>query len=249
MSESAVSNGNGGGTSGSNGYYLMRRHSRGPSGSPRPSNSTIPPSPTLSSSAAATVSIPSPQDQTINLPDFSNKSKEELIRLHSKLHAELNIKNKIIYDLRARENWVSAELMAAKKTAPPKPQNVSDDFGNGLPEGLSLDSPDFEDAKAKLFQTILQFKKELSKAKQSVEQNANLLRESEKRREAAQDEVNHLQSVIQSLNSGSGKVTELGNQRIQKLESALQTAQNEISSLQSKVSLWARASKKNQVPM
>ncbi|KAJ1565402.1 hypothetical protein HK405_012438, partial [Cladochytrium tenue] len=256
MSDAGRSSAAGAGAGANGGYYVARRQSRGvgnPASRGSPLQSPVP-------SAGAALSTTSSQNGGGGAPgsaaggavpplDLSGKSKEELIRLATKLGSELSIKNKIIYDLRAKENWLSAELMAAGKGTDPQQQqhHSADADGPPIPDGFSPESSEFEQAKAKLFQKLLYFKKELNKAKQAVEQNTNLLRESERLRESAQEEAQYLQSLLQSLsNGGDGRGPDIERQRMIQLETSLKAAQNEISTLQSKVSLWARASKKNQ---
>ncbi|KAJ3102428.1 splicing factor [Phlyctochytrium planicorne] len=251
------------------GYYIARRHSRG--SLPRNgSNGMLGPHPAMPNSASTSPTssaatspegshLPgsaqgSSNSSSANGPDMTGKSKEELARLNSKLVAEINIKNKIIYDLKTKENWLAAEVYSVKKAKGKENQSSEDDLDQSSAiEKIVGEKSSMDEATVKLFQTLLHFRKELSKAKLAVEQNGNLIRESEKKMSVAQEELNYYRNLVQNLtsisNSKSGQpipLTDPERQRLQTLDSALKTAQSDISTLQSKVALWCRASKKNQ---
>ncbi|KAJ1552888.1 hypothetical protein HK405_009687 [Cladochytrium tenue] len=227
------------------GYYVARRLSRNgaPATSASPALRAL--SPPLSQRASlqlgAVLTGSSPSDPTRASPspgmtahsppgsagaagqDLSARSKEELVRIANKLGTELNIKNKVIYDLKIKEHWLLAEFMTLKKNG--QLIGGSDDDQSSSIENIlskeSIRASDFEDARIKLFQTLIYFKKELAKSK----------------------------LVVDQYSSGINSPTDMSlieRQRIQQLETNLKTALNDISTLQSKVALWCRASKKNQ---
>ncbi|KAI9336631.1 hypothetical protein DFJ73DRAFT_763616 [Zopfochytrium polystomum] len=201
---------------------------------------------------AATTSSNASPTPTASTVELSTKSKDELIRLANRINAELNIKNKVIYDLKMKEQWLLAEFMAIKKNAQAQP--ATDDDPTSVIEHLlsskdSLSAAGFEDARVKLFQALLYFRRELAKAKNVVDQNSSLLRDTEMKLGSTQAEVGYLQSVLQryaAKGAGTPDIVTLERERIQQLEQSLRAAQNDISTLQSKVALWCRASKKNQ---
>ncbi|KAJ3114350.1 hypothetical protein HDU96_002228 [Phlyctochytrium bullatum] len=168
--------------------------------------------------------------------------------------AEVNIKNKIIYDLKSKENWLAAEIYSVKKARGKESDDEDLNQAKAIEKFLSEREKDLDEASVKLFQTLLHFRKELTKAKLAVEQNGNLFRESEKKMALAQEELSYYKNLVQTLTtttaakSGSQPIpmTDPERQRLQTLESALKSAQADISTLQSKVALWCRASKKNQ---
>jgi hypothetical protein len=68
----------------------------------------------LSNTSMSNTSIISPIDSSL-----ASLSKDEILRLYSKLSAEIVIKNKIIYDMKVKENWAIAnEIMKGKSTSP-----------------------------------------------------------------------------------------------------------------------------------
>ncbi|KAJ3268632.1 hypothetical protein HK104_005326, partial [Borealophlyctis nickersoniae] len=190
-------------------------------------------------------------------------ARDDLLRMNNKLLAELNMKNKIIYDLKTKENWLAAEIVSMKRSNARQEGAVNGTGGaaNGIVNGV-VDETDhteamedfvarnaeMEDMKMKLFQTLLHFKKEIAKAQATVEQNANLTREADRKRAAAEEQAAYLQSVLTSLNNNEppDSVAALDRKHIQELEAQLKAADNEVATLQSKVALWSRASKRNQ---
>ena len=102
--------------------------------------------------------------------NLSQKSKEELIKVLTKMTSEISIKNRIIYDLKGKEDWLTAELVSIKA------QNTN-------PSGLEIDRSDIlanifskadtgklDPAKFSMLQTLMAFKVELQNAKDKVEQ-------------------------------------------------------------------------------
>ncbi|KAI8799320.1 hypothetical protein BJ742DRAFT_147297 [Cladochytrium replicatum] len=216
--------------------------------------------------------------------ELANKSRDELVKVNSKLIAELNIKNKIIHDLRVKENWLVAEVGAVKranikasnggKNSPQLNGNgtlipahgVTDDYSSLIEEfiakgGSNGVSPELlDDLKMKVFQTLVHFKKELQRAKQTVEENNNIIRESEAKRQLADEELTYLRQFVATLQPTTtdptsspttspqsvAAATELQARRLTELEQKYRASQTENANLQSKVALWCRASKRNQ---
>ncbi|KAI8799976.1 hypothetical protein BJ742DRAFT_99452 [Cladochytrium replicatum] len=215
--------------------------------------------------------------------ELANKSRDELVKVNSKLIAELNIKNKIIHDLRVKENWLVAEVGAAKranikasnggKNSPQLngngtivPTHVTEDCSSLIEEfiakgGSNGVSPELlDELKMKVFQTLVHFKKELQRAKQTVEENNNIIRESEAKRQLADEELTYLRQFVATLQPTTtdptsspttspqsvAAATELQARRLTELEQKYRVSQTENANLQSKVALWCRASKRNQ---
>jgi hypothetical protein len=103
------------------------------------------------------------------------------------MFAELNVKNKIIYDLRSKENWLTAEINASKKGGTNGPKGK---LANGIANNNGMDDQDtlvsleilatnpsaeLDESKIKIFQSLFHFKKELERAKEAVEQVRRLL--------------------------------------------------------------------------
>jgi hypothetical protein len=84
----------------------------------------------------------------------------------TKLNAELSIKNRLIYDLKKQESWLSSELYVYKSNASPSmpssAQDHSDSFG-------TVDKTAIDPLKLSIMQTLLFFKKETKKAQETVE--------------------------------------------------------------------------------
>ncbi|RKO90079.1 hypothetical protein BDK51DRAFT_38161, partial [Blyttiomyces helicus] len=196
--------------------------------------------------------VPPVASSSPNSSDVS-RSREDLNRINSKLTAELNIKNKIIYDLKARENWMAAKLASAGAplydgvSGLGDGEDYSDDIRSAAEEGEEM-----EDAKQKLFHTLIYFKSEIVKAREVVEQNVKLLRDSERRANAGEEEITHLKTVIAALKTGAtgsvalASLSAADKSRSEELEVQLRASQTDVAALQSKVALWCRASKRNQ---
>ncbi|KAJ3041232.1 hypothetical protein HDV00_009770 [Rhizophlyctis rosea] len=251
------------------GYYAARRMSRQAPLLPLPQSPTQPlpqhslpprvtsplpvapsPLPTLASPVTGPTSPLATGSNTI--------SKDELNRINSKILAELNMKNKIIYDLKVKGDWLSAEVVAMKREHSRDSTLNGDlvgdaDHSDKLKEHLDRNE-EMEDVKVKLFQTLLAFKKELARAQNAVEQGSVQYREADRKRAAAEEEVAYLQGLLSKYSShppGTRTSTAsvdlaLNVQRTTDLEHQLKSAQNDMATLQSKVALWSRASKRNQ---
>ncbi|KAJ3046857.1 hypothetical protein HK097_000452 [Rhizophlyctis rosea] len=178
------------------------------------------------------------------------------------------MKNKIIYDLKVKGDWLNAEVVASKRENGNGGREgsvgvsgtgsdesavgavVEGDFSENVKEFLDKNG-EMEDVKVKLFQTLLHFKKELGKAQQAVDQGQIHLRETDQKRANLSSEVSHLQSLLHNSAPGTRTSTTsidiaLSHQRTQDLEHQLKSAQSDMATLQSKVALWSRASKRNQ---
>ncbi|KAJ1534715.1 hypothetical protein HK096_003483, partial [Nowakowskiella sp. JEL0078] len=174
---------------------------------------------------------------SVELPlDITSKSKDDILKLHMKLVAEVNIKNKIIYDMKAKENWLLIQVASTGRASKSSSSGTSDaDFIGEFEVMFSSkdgDGKEESDLKKQILQSMIYFKKELAKAKTVVD-------------EVLEEEIAHLRSVVSAMQS-SPSAEQLDRTRITELENKIRTAQTENSSLQSKVALWARASKRNQ---
>ncbi|KAI9205188.1 uncharacterized protein BJ171DRAFT_84519 [Polychytrium aggregatum] len=238
----------------SSAYYAARRRSIGtpvirPLELPQRNTQTPPPAPS------------SPTSQTSTSLLDSTKSE-------SKLLSEINVKNKIIHDLKVKENWLSTELTTFRKTqqhrnGPEQSHDVDYDEDQAIVVNGELDadqSKNIEDLLSKkslskreidegrvlLFQTLLHFKKELVKAKQAVEQSQALHREAEQQKSIAEESAKYLASLLEARDQGEDVVISIERRRVLELEQKFSQSQTDISSLQSKIALWVRASKRNQ---
>ncbi|KAJ3126461.1 hypothetical protein HK098_007513 [Nowakowskiella sp. JEL0407] len=183
--------------------------------------------------------------------ELMNKSKEEILKSHQKLIAEVNVKNKIIHDLKVKENWFNVQLGAAVKNGKTTSSDLKygEDFSEAIEGELNKRAGGEDDVKRKLFMTLLHFKKELAKAKTTVEENNNTLRIGNSKRQNLEDEIAHLRNLVenlQSVSSDPSETSKLERARTVELEAKVHALQTENSSLQSKVALWCRASKRNQ---
>jgi len=186
--------------------------------------------------------------QITNGIDFESKSKPELAKLTSKYLTELSIKNRIIHDLRANENWLKAQLVLLNLDN--KELNMKTDI-HPLNSALDivgkskLSKEDVNKLKSMVLLSMMEFKKELSSAQSTIEENITTLKMAEKQRLAAQEEASYLQSILDSVEDPT-KMKNMERAKIIELKKQLKSAANDITTLQSKVSLWCRASKKNQ---
>ena len=167
---------------------------------------------------------------------------------------ELGSKNKIIYDLKARENWLSAELSGFRFKE--KQKNPDNPFqpGNGDSQPLdelltkkNLTKSELELARVKVLQTLLHFKKELSKAKTIIDQNSKMLVESERKRISLEEETIYLKSAIDASSHKSDlNLSTIEQSRIRDFSIKLDESQIEIMTLQSKLAQWAKYAKQHQ---
>lgn len=166
--------------------------------------------------------------------DLTSKPREDLIRMCTKLCAEINTKNKFIHEMKIAENWSVAIENATYA------QDYSERIEELSFKGLN-NAVENEEAKIKLFQTLLSFKKTMSKNRDVIEQNAALLKHMQNQKELLEDETKHLKSLLSSDSTST-----LERKRIQDLEQKLASYTKVISGMQSKIELWARSSKRNQ---
>ena len=131
-------------------YARKRRSTTGTSQRPNSfllSNNT---SPALSLSNLSTSTTLNDISPTAS-DNLENPSKDELI---GKLVSELDVKNKLIYDLKNKENWLSAELVSR--------------YRDDKTDGLKLNQEDEE--KKDVFSSLLFFKAEIERAKVIVDE-------------------------------------------------------------------------------
>ncbi|KAJ3228112.1 hypothetical protein HK099_006737 [Clydaea vesicula] len=181
--------------------------------------------------------------------DLSTSKREDLVKLSKKLYNELNMKNKLISDLKVRENWLVAQNSVSNKSL-----NIDSNKLNLESDQVeNIDLKDNENSKLKIYQSLLYFKKEINKSKEIVEKNTNLLRQMELEKKQLQDETQHLKSIVSKIgnadlpsNESLESMLALERHRVEKLEHDIASSNKNILSLQAKIELWVRSSKRNQ---
>lgn len=175
--------------------------------------------------------------------DLSAKSRDELLDQVKKVIGELSTKDRLIYDLKANQNWLIAEVQALKVNKSGSGPSLDDLL---IKKGI-LSKEEVDSARTKVLQTLLHFRKEIAKAKTVIEHNSKIIVESERKRGLAEQEIFHLRTSIDDYQKdGGSNALRLEQERSAELNRRLETNQAETSSLQSKLASWARYSKQHQ---
>lgn len=157
-----------------------------------------------------------------------------------KLFAELSLKNRIIHDMRTGEPWQATVAKASESCA----QDHCDRLDELTYKGIDGPVED-EEAKIKLFQTLLHFKKTLVKSRESWEAAASTHKAVEVQKEALEKEVAHLRSLVATAGDADA-VAKAERARVQALERQLSERNKQVASMSGKLELWARSSRRNQ---
>ncbi|KAJ1554278.1 hypothetical protein HK405_005507 [Cladochytrium tenue] len=307
--------------------------------------SSAPSTPPSFSTSLPSASTPSSSSSSSSSPASAAlmlKPKDELVAMCTRLAAEATLKDRAIYNLRVREDWLLAEVLAIHRRphlptaaaavaatagdfawrpsrdesadvlpdpllagrrpshdataaadidasgtthdsmSPDSGRRPSRDFFTAtIPgpdaetdaaidrvlqrEAVVADNPasatttgatatavdtDFAAARAKLFQTLLYFRKQIADSKAVVDRNTKQLREAEAELAAAHAELAYLHQVVQvqtaHLPPDAAHLVRLDRDRLRDLDAALAAKNDAIQVLQSKVALWCLAAKKNQ---
>ena len=170
--------------------------------------------------------------QTV-IKTLESKTKPELVSIAKKMMSEINIKNRIIHDIKSNEKWLSVEL--AMFEGKPKKSLADSDLKKAL-QSTKIPEPD-----KKIISTLLNLKLDLEKSKQKIEEQESSLVALERKRVAAIEEAAYLSSILYKKDIKNAQTA-----RIKELEAQLKDNLNEFTELQAKVSQWAKTSKKNQ---
>ena len=170
--------------------------------------------------------------QTV-LKTLESKTKPELVSIAKKMMSEINIKNRIIHDIKSNEKWLTVEL--GIYDAKLKKSLNDSDLKKAL-QSSKIPEPD-----KKIISTLLNLKVDLEKTKAQVQEQESQLVVLERKRLAAVDEAQYLSSILYKKDIKGPQM-----ERVKELESQLKENLNEFTELQAKVSQWAKTSKKNQ---
>lgn len=173
--------------------------------------------------------------QSILQVDLTAKPREELMRMCARHHAELSLKNKLIHDLKNSSNYTYA---LAQST----PVDHSERLDELARRGIT--AAEDEEAKVNLFQTLLSFKKTLVSSRATWEESTARVKVLEGEKSALEAETTHLKSLLKIEVDSEQLVIE--RKRVEELERELMLANKELGSINAKVDLWARSSKRNQ---
>ncbi|KAJ3260003.1 hypothetical protein HK103_001513 [Boothiomyces macroporosus] len=169
------------------------------------------------------------------LKGLENKTKPELLVITKKMLAEINIKNRIISEANHNTNWLTAELSAIRDGK----KNIQDPISD-FQKSVANSSPSEEDKL--MLESLLKLKGQLEEAKSDIEKHEASLLVLEKKRTVAEEEA----AYLRTLTDRNADVKTLEGERIKELEVQLKKTVEDYTVLQSKVSQWARASKRNQ---
>jgi hypothetical protein len=97
------------------------------------------------------------------LKGLETKSKPELLAIAKKMVQEISVKNRIIHESNQNEKWMAAELALQSKISPSKRSGMST-------LQLEMSKITASELDKDLIQTMMNFKEELTKAKQALEQ-------------------------------------------------------------------------------
>jgi len=175
------------------------------------------------------------------------KDNNELIEIAKKLQDELQTKNKILLDLKTKEAWLQSELVVYKQIGKPddiegENTTLAFDFLKNATDKFSKEEA--MEARSQLFKSLLSFKKQLAQAEQITHRNNELLKEAERKRKAAQEEVFYLNSVISQISSKEPSLYREISDR-QTLKKKLDESEDIINNLRAKLNSWTKASKRN----
>ncbi|KAJ3369448.1 26S proteasome non-ATPase regulatory subunit 12 [Kappamyces sp. JEL0680] len=195
-------------------------------------------SPTTSSTTPDTPNPNNPKGRSIQalLKNLETKSKQELLAIAKKMVSEINVKNRIINETKTNEKWMLAELSVAQDKSSKTKSPSTDLKAKFSRASISPEDKDF-------LQTLMAFKAELAASKKQVEEHEVSLLILEKKRTKAEEEAAYLRTIVDPKRVDLSTVQ---GQRIHELETQLNETVQDYTILQSKVSQWARASKRNQ---
>jgi len=108
----------------------------------------------------------------------------------------------------------------------------------------TLSRDEVMEARSQLFKSLLSFKKQLAQAEQITHRNNELVKEAERKRKAAQEEVFYLNSVVSQLSSKDPSLYREISDR-QALKKKLDESEDIINNLRTKLNSWTKASKRN----
>ncbi|KAJ3273910.1 hypothetical protein HDV01_003741 [Terramyces sp. JEL0728] len=175
------------------------------------------------------------RNATAVMKGLENKTKPELLVITKKMLAEINIKNRIISEANHNTNWLTAEL-SAMKDGKISSQDPVNDFQKSVANSSALEQDKL------MLESLLKLKSQLDEAKSDIEKHEASLLVLEKKRTVAEEEA----AYLRTLTDRNADVGSLESERINELEAQLKNTVEDYTVLQSKVSQWARASKRNQ---
>eukprot|EP00842_Homolaphlyctis_polyrhiza_P002103 jgi/Hompol1/2894/HPOL_003065-RA len=160
--------------------------------------------------------------------------------------AEISVKNKMLYDLKDKQNWLSSEL-ASMRSSGMKLDNLADHSEQLAALLKRPDSAEMDSFKLQLIQSLMLIRSELKKSKDVIDKQEVVLMDLGRKRTLAEEEAAHLRSISEArrVNPGSS-VASMESQRIIDLEARLRETTDDLSKVQAKVKQWAQASKRNQ---
>ncbi|EGF78656.1 hypothetical protein BATDEDRAFT_26518 [Batrachochytrium dendrobatidis JAM81] len=185
-------------------------------------------------------------ESTTTMSNLSALSQNDLLAEARRLTTELNAKDRLLHDLKVKQNWLASEVVVLKSS--------------GATEGLGIDHSQVFDAvlkhndktqmdpfKMKLIQSLMHFRAELKKAKDAIAWQETTLMDLGKKHTLTEDEAAYLRSLVDARRkTPGGSTSEMESRRVAELENSLRETSSDLTKVQAKVRQWAKASKHNQ---
>ncbi|KAJ1341333.1 hypothetical protein BSLG_004063 [Batrachochytrium salamandrivorans] len=178
--------------------------------------------------------------------DLSSLAPRDLLSEANRMALDLRLKNKLLHDLKDRQNWLASEVAVLQSSG--HQLDLTIDHSPVLESVLKHnDTSQMDSFKLELVQSLMHFRTELIKTRETVEQQEITLMDLGKKHTLAEDEVTYLKSIIDARRRNpTGSTSDLEARRINDLEASLRETSDDLSKVQAKVKQWAKASKRNQ---
>ncbi|KAH6562946.1 hypothetical protein BASA62_008841 [Batrachochytrium salamandrivorans] len=163
--------------------------------------------------------------------DLSSLAPRDLLSEANRMALDLRLKNKLLHDLKDRQNWLASEVAVLQSSG--HQLDLTIDHSPVLESVLKHnDTSQMDSFKLELVQSLMHFRTELIKTRETVEQQEITLMDLGKKHTLAEDEVTYLKSIIDARRRNpTGSTSDLEARRINDLEASLRETSDDLSKL------------------